>query len=451
MSSVPSHAASTPGATAPTPSSGSQIQQVMGPGPATAASTPAASSPHAEPPLHTLVPRLELNGSNWAAFQMRFSEAMDAADRWGHFDGTEPRPGAANPKALTTDELAAQKRWDREDKISRNLLLQRLHDTTAMRLKPLSTARERWTRLSQEYQAKSVYAQTDLQQAFFDMRCAKDGDVRAFLQALSHKREELAAAGAPVSDSEYQRTILRGIPDDLARFASQLLASTRLASPSSPVDVDTLIIHICEEADRTRNRRARGQTGQGRGKKDQQPDEALAATGSDAGRKKRRKGKCHYCQKEGHWERECRKKLAEQGGQNNQSTTAQGSGSTTAKPETKPVGAVNAVSDADIEGDGFWMVIEGELTVHALGPDPDMFLGSDSEWEYIDDDSEPSAASEDWLQEVEDMAAASIAPMLEDTVARTELFDSGATRHISPFKGDFTTFPTRASCPPHYC
>jgi gag-polypeptide of LTR copia-type len=156
----------------------------MGPGPTTAAPTPAASSPHAELPLHTLIPRLELNGSNWAAFQMTFSEAMDTADRWGHFDGTEPHPGTANTKAPTTKELATQRCWDHEDKIGHNLLLQRLHDTTAMCLKPLSTARERWTWLSQEYQAKSVYAQTDLQQAFFDMRCAKDGDVWAFLQAL---------------------------------------------------------------------------------------------------------------------------------------------------------------------------------------------------------------------------------------------------------------------------
>jgi hypothetical protein len=87
--------------------------------------------------IHTLVPRLELNGSNWAAFSMRFSEAMDAADRWGLFDGTEPCPVPKDPKNPTEDESKAVKRWEREDKIGRNLLLQRLPDTIAMRLQSL--------------------------------------------------------------------------------------------------------------------------------------------------------------------------------------------------------------------------------------------------------------------------------------------------------------------------
>jgi hypothetical protein len=74
-------------------------------------------------PIHTLVPRLELNGSNWAAFSMRFLEAMDATDQLGHFDGTHPRLVPTTAGSLTAEELAAQRLWDHEDKIGWNLLL----------------------------------------------------------------------------------------------------------------------------------------------------------------------------------------------------------------------------------------------------------------------------------------------------------------------------------------
>ncbi|KAI0253812.1 hypothetical protein BJV78DRAFT_131876 [Lactifluus subvellereus] len=57
-------------------------------------------------------------------------------------------------------------------------------DTIAVRLSHYDITSVRWTKVISEYRAKSVYAQNDLESAFFDMRCQKGGDVRAFaLQA----------------------------------------------------------------------------------------------------------------------------------------------------------------------------------------------------------------------------------------------------------------------------
>jgi gag-polypeptide of LTR copia-type len=163
-----------------------------------------------------------------------------------------------------------------------------------MLLQSFSTAHKCWVRLSQEFTAKTIFAQNDLQQAFFDMCCPKNGDIQQYLQSLSHKKEELAAAGVTVSDTEYQQTILWGIPDNLARFASQLLALAQLSSAAPAIDIDNLILHICEEAERTHNWRNCGSQNQGGGKKDQQPDEAMAATTPNASKPKHHKGKCHH-------------------------------------------------------------------------------------------------------------------------------------------------------------
>jgi transposase InsO family protein len=284
-----------------------------------------------------------------------------------------------------------------------------------------------------------------LQQAFLDLRCPKNGDVRAFLLDLSNKKEELSAAGVSVSDEEYRRTILRGLPEDLARFASQLLASSK-AYNSSSLDVDELIIHICEEADRLKNWRNRGHQTQSGRRKDQQPDEALAATSSDAGKKGRRKGNCLHCGKAGHWVRECRKKAAEDAAaKGGQSTTTPATARTGAKPETKPVGSANAVSDEDVEGDGFFMALEGEAFARTIGadPDPDPLMSDEADSSDSESDEEeelPDLVPADWLRETEETADAVIDPVQGGAVARTEVFDSGATRHISPYRDDFSTY-----------
>jgi hypothetical protein len=42
--------------------------------------------------------------------------------------------------------------------------------------------------------------------------------------------------------------------------------------------------------------------------------------------------------------------------------------------------------------------------------------------------------------EGEELAGAVITPSEEDDTPRVELYDSGATRHISPYKSDFASY-----------
>jgi hypothetical protein len=188
----------------------------------------------------------------------------------------------------------------------------------------------------------------------------KGADVREYLSNLCYKKEELAAAGISITDKEYERMILKGIPNELATFTSQLLSSTLILNRSASVNMDALTNQICEEADRLKSHRGKGQGG----KKDSTNDEALAATASDDRKQQRCKGKCHNCGKMGHWAKECRspkKDREESAG----TLTAQAS-STTPKPENKPVGSANVIHDT--EGDGFWMATEEAIDrTHLVG------------------------------------------------------------------------------------
>ena len=406
------------------------------------------------------IPRLDSEGANWAIFAMRFKGAMIAARRWGYFDGSKKRPVPADQNKPTDAEEEAMERWDGEDQIAGYLLIQRLPDLTAMEASQLDTAKERWEMVKREYTAKSEYARNDLEQQFLEMRCPKGGDVRAFLANLKTKRNELTAVGVTIADKDYQRTVLRGIPDELARFASQLLTSARLAHNSSAVNVNELTQAICEEADRLKIRRAHHQNPGKDGKKGQ-PDEALAATNSsdNAGGRRRRSGKCHNCGKPGHWARECRSPKKEQ---NTSGQSAQAS-SGAAKPENKPVGSANVVVADDIEGDGFWMAIEEVDHAQTDRAEPDPFMGASEQEEAEDACAELDGVediftcdeADDWLdkegEECADegeTAGAVITPVEEEHTPRTELYDSGATRHISPYKADFTSYKTLS--PPAY-
>jgi len=207
--------------------------------------------------LPSNIPHLETDGSNWAIFTMRFQEAMQVTRRWPYFEGTIPCPSPKDPVKVPDDERKALDDWKFEDLAARYLLSQRLPDSIAIRLHSLTTAKARWDHLVFEFTAQSIYAQNDLEEAFFNMACTKGEDIRVFLTALRCKREELAAAGVRITQREYQRTILKSLPDELAKFAAQLLVSARHSG--FILDTDILISSIIEESEHLKNRRARSQ------------------------------------------------------------------------------------------------------------------------------------------------------------------------------------------------
>ena len=100
-------------------------------------------------------------------------------------------------------------------------------------------------------------------------------------------------------DWDYQHTVLRGIPEELAKFALGLLSAAHFINVTKTIKTDTLIDHICEESECLKNWSRRGQSSGGK-KKGNQADEALAASSGEGGKKRHQKGNCHNCSKPGH-------------------------------------------------------------------------------------------------------------------------------------------------------
>ena len=86
----------------------------------------------------------------------------------------------------------------------------------------------------------------------------------------------------------------------------------------------------------------------------------------------------------------------------------------------KPVRSANAVATHDKDVDGCWAV------------DFNLFVPASEDIALIDES--------DWLVEEGEEVAAVITPAMEEHSEHIELYNSGATRHISPYKSDFSTY-----------
>jgi len=127
---------------------------------------------------------------------------------WGFFDGTNSCLALKDPLKPTDEEKAAAEKWAYDDQVAQYLLLQWLPDSTVVHMGPYLTAALRWEQVTDEFTAKSVYVQNDLETTFYDMRCLRGGDVHVFLRSVQYKCEELVAAGVYITNKDYQRTVL---------------------------------------------------------------------------------------------------------------------------------------------------------------------------------------------------------------------------------------------------
>src|SRR5712672_2213741 len=349
------------------------------------------------PTLPASIPYLEPHGANWAIFAKRFQYAMKATRRWPYFTGRQPCPKPKDAGKPTASEIDAAEEWEYEDMVASYLLSLRLPDTIVMHLSGCCTAFEKWEAVSQDYQAKSAYTQADLHRSFMEMRCAKGEDVREFLASLCYRREELATAGVKVTKKEYERTILCSIPSELATFASQLLSSALIIGPATSIDPDALHNQICEEADRLKSRRARGQPDQGAKR---ETTEAFEATESDG--RRQRKGKCRKCGEEGHWARECCTPKREG---NATVPATQASLGATAPPNTQHVGEAHTFLAIDT-AEEFWLVEEVEVAhTQMVSVEPDLTRGhpqdtaTDAHVQLVSTEPDPLPGKSDSLED----------------------------------------------------
>ena len=222
--------------------------------------------------LPSNVPKLDVKGTNWAIFVFCFQVAVEAKELWSHFDGSSSPPTvSATPTAMETTAL---NKWRKDESLAKHLLTQRIPDSTALRIRSLTTVVDMWNEITKEYTEKGTYAQTDLRTQFLNSKLQKGVEVCHFLDGLHTKREELASVGVTIDEKDYRSTIIKSLPTSLANFASSQLAAAHLYSSTKTIAPNTLILIIIEEA---KCQKVQGTSRSDHHDRDKDKDEALVA------------------------------------------------------------------------------------------------------------------------------------------------------------------------------
>jgi len=386
------------------------------------------------------VPKLDIKGTNWAIFSLRFEITVEVKELWDHFDGTNPEPvstSTASPGGPTVvtppdpDELA---KWQKGEKLARHLLTQHIPDSTALRVHTLPSVAAMWAEIVREYTQKGAYVQTDLCAKFLESKCPAGGDIRQFLDDLHMKRDELSAVGVPIEEKDYRSTIIQSLPHHLASFASGQLATASLYSTTKTIEPNILISMIIEESERCNRKDARlprsntGARANGTDEAMMAADSSFCGRGGSHGNHQgshcggrgtgRQRPPCWNCGSREHFKARCPEP--------DKSTGA-------------TQGSAHAAADLDSEDNGIFAVDELLSDGESEGTLPDLLppLSEDDEDRFseIGDDATLSDDS-DWV--LGDIAA-EVNEGHQQRGPVIELYDSGSTRHISPYHELFET------------
>jgi hypothetical protein len=350
----------------------------------------------------TIVERLQPDGANWVSYRDRIIWAVGGKGWHEHLteDSVTPLYTAIGDVNNVTPEM----RWNADDKATMHLIASSIPNSVFSSIKGSTTAKGAWDALKLLYEGRTNLILINLNQRLQAMRCGEEENVREHLIKLKDMREQLASMGKVVPDTEYTAILMGSLPKSFSNILGQISASAAMANT---VPTPSIVIKLATDEYDARVIRA-GNT----------QDEALAASTQKDKKGKKRDIECFNCHKKGHTRAQCWAKGGgnEGGGPKQRAKKGDDDAKTAAADETSQ----------DIES---WAMID------AVG---DTENDSDDGCELAvtsDDSNDDDASAND--QDVDDHLPAVV---MEATDETCELYDSGASRHMSPHRKSFVTY-----------
>ena len=279
--------------------------------------------------------------------------------------------------AGTIDGQAPEARWKRDEAMVKQLVAGSVPDTVFSQIKAGLGAKEVWEQLRLLYEGRSKLILVDLRRKMQNTCCGPEDDVRAHFNKLAELKEQLAAMGHKITDEEYATILLGSLPDS---YDSAMNSITAAADISGKAITPALVIRlVTDEYDRRSLKKAKGKS---------PSDEAFYANGQ------RRKGgrdiECFNCHRKGHMKADC---------------WAKGGGKEGQRPQRFAGARANAKDSAAVATEN--VEVEAWAAIEATGPHAGNATTTDEQ---------------------------TISPIY------AEIYDSGATRHMSPYKERFNNY-----------
>jgi transposase InsO family protein len=335
------------------------------------------------------LPKLAADGSNWITYRDRIKWTITMRglnDHLTHDSVTKHYKDAGDIGGLKPEQ-----RWT-ADKIAVNQIFgATIPDLVFSQIKSAYEPKGIWEKLKELFEGKSRSMMVDLGKKFQNMRCGENDDVRVHLEKLADLRERLSSFGRTIGDAEYISVILGSLPPSFDSAVDSLANSYEASDKDlTPTAVTRMAIN---EQEKRHLRKG----------KNKSQDEAFTA---EERKYKRKNVECYNCHKMGHYKSEC---WSKGGG-------SEGQGPRRPRRDEKEKDKDKSKSSRDSAN---------------VAADKSQ---DDESWAAIVDvdDAPDEGKSCDTSSALMDSAALTLAR------PEVELYDSGASRHMSPFSHRFT-------------
>ena len=340
------------------------------------------------------LPKLEEDGSNWIIYRNRVKWSLNMRGLGDHL--TSETVTKAYQDAGTVGTMTPEQRWERDASRATSVLEGTIPNDLFHIIDNTTNVKQVWDALKKVYEGKSRSVMVDLGRKFATTRCGEDDNVRTHFSNLANIRAKLSAIGRSVSDDEYVSTLVGSLHECYSGPINSLLHSCDATNTDvTPAAVIQAAIREYEKRSIQKENKAT-------------KDEAFAATDPKS---KKKDVECFNCKKRGHYKSEC---WAKGGGDEGGGPKKEGKSKA---KDGKSKDAANAAKDSG----------SSESEEESWAAMDDYTDGSMAIVVEIDD-----APSEGESRDQLSILAASALG------SEAELYDSGASRHMSPFSHHFT-------------
>jgi hypothetical protein len=344
------------------------------------------------------LPKLASDGANWITYRDRIQWSFKMRGLGNHLI-SDSIP-TEDLDAGNIGGLTPAQRWERGEINASSLLDATIPDEVFRTIKDADSVNEVWDQLKALFEGKSRTVLVDLGRKLQTTHCGEDEDVRAHFAKLANLRDKLEALGRTVGDDEYVAILIGSLPPCYDGPIDALTSSCDVNN------TDITPIAVIRSATREYDKRTLR-------KENKSQEEAFSAEA-----KKKAKNKeieCFNCKRKGHIKAECWAKGGDKEGQGpkqskDRSTEDKSKSKAKGKDKNKRKGK-DAANVAHEES------------------------SSDESWAVIVAADDPSIEEEQSLEG----SGLSLSASTTDPTSEAEIYDSGASRHMSPFRHRFSS------------
>jgi hypothetical protein len=360
------------------------------------------------------ITKLSADGSNWVTYRDRMSWHFNSRHWASHLTSSMTPQSYTNAGVI--NGLTPDQRWSNEEAEAMDMIALSVPDDVFNVIKDETTTMAVWNAVKDIYQNRSPMIAVDLGKKLQNSKLGNEGDARAHFTRLNSLRGQLASMGTTYTDAEYAAILLGKIPPSYAPILGGLNAVAHTSG--NAITSSQVILLISDEYDRRVIQKGNNTN-----------DEAFAANGQ------KRREMCNIegfnCHRMGHIRADCR---SPGGGKEGQHPPRQNNNATSNDNR----GTRNQSDNRNDRSDNH----------NNCGRNNNCNNNRNENANTANTTAANSADIEAWaaIEEIEndDPSIPSTIPhtafTAQDPQVEIELYDSGASRHMSPFRHRFINY-----------